>query len=314
MGGTIPKGIRDKIKAYVTLIRPIGWMPFLFPLLLGLIDSGFSSLTTVYLMLLIYGPLLPGGIYILNFYADIAADRQSHVVKDLSMAQQPFVTGRVGKLGGLSLAVALIIAGLALAWTVNPMVFLFGLLAVAIGTVYSFPPRLKNIPFGDAAANSLVAAICYIAGWVTFGHIAQLPIYPAVWIFLLIASTYLLTVLIDLESDKQAGLNTTAVYLGVDKAVTLGFYTYVISLVFYFIVLVSRFNFAYLLIAPGLARGLFSYYKRWQAKDPTAIYSLARKATITSVVAVVTLLLIYTSFNILGTSDKEILKSLWGGT
>lgn len=161
---------RTKLKliSYLKLIRPIGWAPFYFALLFGLIDSGFSSLSGVYLAFLIYGPLLAGGIYILNFYSDIEVDKISKVTKDIEMSKQPFVTGEVSHKEGLIFATVLIALGLFLSYMVNIQFFIVSIICVFWGIIYSFPPRLKQIPLADVFANSFVCVLCYIAGWVIF--------------------------------------------------------------------------------------------------------------------------------------------------
>jgi len=45
------------LKAYIKALRPIGWIPFWFSLLLGMIDGGFHSLPNVAVGLVIFGPL-----------------------------------------------------------------------------------------------------------------------------------------------------------------------------------------------------------------------------------------------------------------
>jgi len=303
--------IKDKIRSYITLVRPVGWVPFLFPLLFGLIDAGFQSLKLVYLMSLICGPLLAGGIYTLNFYYDIEADKKSDVVKDIVMAEQPFITGKVGRLEGLLLAGVLITLGLSLAWMINKTVLSLGVLAVIIGIIYSFPPRLKDVPFGDVAVNSIVAALCYLVGWSTFKDIGDVTIYPILWILLLIAATYLLTVVIDIEVDRRAKLKTTAIHLGLERAITLSFYIYLLSFALYVLTLVISLKLSYLLIMPLLMMGLFNYQNLLKEKNPAKAYRLAKRATITCAATIMILLLIYSLVSLLGLTDEKIFSFIW---
>lgn len=74
-----------------------------FPILIGLIDAGFDSLSLVYLTLLAYYPFILGGVYSLNFYSDKEADSESDKEKDVKMSNQPFATGEVGKKEGMTL-------------------------------------------------------------------------------------------------------------------------------------------------------------------------------------------------------------------
>ena len=170
--------VKNKLISYLKLIRPIGWAPFYFALLFGLIDSGFSPLSDVYLALLIYGPLLTGGIYVLNFYSDIKVDKKSKVTKYIKMSEQPFVTGEVSHKEWLILAIILIALGLFLYYAINIQFFIISVISVFIGIIYSFPPRLKQIPFADIFANSLAGSLCYIAGWVIFKDFFEISVYP----------------------------------------------------------------------------------------------------------------------------------------
>lgn len=306
------KMILYRMRAYIILIRPVGWVPFYFPLLFGLIDAGFKSLGYVYLMLLIYGPLLLGGIYTLNFYSDVEVDKRSNVVKDVIMAKQPFASGQVGGPEGIMFASILILLGLSLSLLINLSVFLLALLSTFIGVIYSFGPRLKDRPFGDIIANSLAATISYLAGWSACDSLNNVSIYPLLWIFCLVAATYLLTVLIDIEADRKVGLTTTAIFLGINKSFKLSFAIYIVSILFYIKVLIHQPSVAYILMSPFLLiKGLSSYSKRLRGTSLNDIYQLAKKATISSAISVVFLLILYTSLATMGLTDQKILEFLW---
>lgn len=300
--------LKHKIGSYITLTRPLGWAPFYFPLLLGLIDSGFSSLTKVYLTLLIYGPLLAGGIYVLNFYSDIEADRASKVIKDIEMSKQPFVSGKVSRREGLILAAVLITLGLILSLFINIYVFIIGVISIFLGIIYSFPPRLKQVPLADIFVNSSVAGLCYMAGWSVFKDIFEISMYPILWLITLISATYLLTVIIDIDADNQAGLRTTAVFLGAKKAIQISFWLYMLSIILFIIVLKNQINLAYIILIPLLIKSPYTYYKLY--RDPSQVYSVGKRATLKSVKGVLILLFIYSVFALVGIDDKAILAKL----
>lgn len=303
----------SKIKACLTLIRPIGWAPFYFPFLLGLIDAGFLSLAKVYLALFIYGPLLAGGIYVLNFYSDIDVDRISKVAKDVEMPKQPFVSGEVSKKEGLILAFILLASGLFLSSLINASVLFVSLLCVFLGVIYSFPPRLKQIPFADIITNSSVGVFCYAAGWLVFRDISGISIYPILWLLFLISSTYLLTVIIDIDGDREAGLKTTAVFLGTNDSVKVSVCLYAISLLFFIIVLVKQINLAYALLAILMLKSPYTFGRLY--KDPSLVYKVGKGATVKSIIGFFALLLIYSVIALIGIDDKivldEIAKKIW---
>jgi len=299
---------KNKIASYLKLTRPIGWAPFYFALLFGLIDSGFSSLSNVYLALLIYGPLLAGGIYVLNFYSDIEVDKISKVTKDIEMSKQPFVTGKVSRKEGLILAAILIASGLFLSYLINIQFFIISIIFVFIGIIYSFPPRLKQIPFADVFANSFAGSLCYIAGWVIFKNFFEISVYPIFWIFFLIASTYLLTVIIDIDEDRQSGIKTTAVFLGVKKTVQFSFWLHLTSIILFIIILIKQLNLAYILLMPLMIKSPYAFYKLY--KDNSRVYNVGKKSVLKSIVGIFILLFIYSFLSIIGLDDKILLEEL----
>lgn len=305
--------IKRKIISYIKLVRPVGWAPFYFPLLFGLIDSGFLSLSSVYLAFLIYGPLLLGGIYILNFYSDIKVDKVSKVVKDIEMSKQPFVSKEVSCREGVVLASILIILGLFLSFMINAQFFVISVISVFVGIVYSFPPRLKQIPLADIFANSFAGALCYIAGWVVFEDFFEISVYPIFWIFFLIASTYLLTVIMDINEDKQLGLKTTAVFLGAKKTIQFGFWLYIISILFFIVVLTNQVSLAYIILMPLMIKSPYAFYKLY--KDNSQVYSFVKKSVSRSILGIFVILFVYSVFSIAGLNDKmfleELAKILW---
>lgn len=305
--------IKNRIKSYLKLIRPIGWAPFYFALLFGLIDSGFLSLSNVYLAFLIYGPLLAGGIYVLNFYSDIEVDKTSKVTKDIKMSEQPFVTGEVSRKEGLILAIILIALGLFLSHIINTQLFIISVIFVFVGIIYSFPPRLKRIPFADVFANSLAGSLCYIAGWVIFKDFFEISVYPVLWIFFLIASTYLLTVIIDMDEDKKSGIKTTAVFLGAKKTVQFSFWLHLISIILFIVTLINQTNLAYIFLIPLMIKGPYVFYKL--CEDNSKVYNVGKKSVLKSIIGIFVLLFVYSFLSIIGLNDKilleELIKVLW---
>lgn len=305
--------ILQKAKAYITLIRPIGWMPFFFALTFGLIDSGFESIKYVFLVHLIYGPLLLGGIYTLNFYSDIEVDKKSNVVKDVVMAEQPFASGKVGKTEGLVFSICLLVLGLFLSLLVNLSLFLFSITLVSIGIIYSFGPRLKSVPFGDIIVNSFSSVLVYSAGWSTFKKITNVNPYPLIWMFFLIAATYLLTVLVDIEGDRKTNQKTTAVILGTENAYKLSFAFYFTSMIFYVLTLLHMPNLAYIIFAPFLlAKAPHSYLKRIKNIELRNIYELGKTATKYATGGVIFLWILYTALRLAGLKEIPIIVSTWG--
>ena len=294
------------MKAYIKALRPIGWIPFWFSLLLGMIDGGFHSLPIVAIGLTIFGPLLLGGIYMINFYSDIEADRKTSVTKDLKMADQPFASGQISPRAGLLTAVVLLATAFLSASFVNIPFLIASIYVGFVLSIYSLPPRLKEIPFADIFANSTTAGLAsYAAGWFIFQDPTRIPVYPPIWLTLLIAATYLLTVIIDYEDDQKSGLTTTATKLGTRKAAILSTATYYASFLFYLLTLTTQWQtLAYWILMPPLLTGAAFYLRLY--KHPNRVYPLAKMAVKSAATGLLALILLYTALTITGISDRDI--------
>lgn len=264
-------------------------------------DTEISNLGLFYFSIIVCGPLLLGAIYTLNFYSDIKVDRISTIKKDVIMSKQPFATGKVKPLEGILFAGVLIGLGLMASWIINFCVFLLAVVGVIIGIIYSFPPRLKDLPFGDIIANSVSAGfICYAMGWCTLKGFSEVPILRAAWFMCLIASTYLLTVIIDFDSDKKAGLRTTTTFLGVEKSIKLSFSIYIASLIFYILILLNSPPFHYFLLIPFLIKSSHGYCKVYRDPSLEKVYRLGEKAVKACVVVLLLLMILYPFLSLLG--------------
>jgi len=297
------KQMRQKLLAVMTVMRPLGWAPPLFALLFGVIDSGANSFLTSFLLILCYGPLLVGYGYVINFMSDAEIDRHSPITKDVVMAQQPFAIGTLSERQGTILALILAASGFLVSWQVNPSVFAVGCGLVILATGYSYPPRLKGIPLLDVLANGAIIALCYIAGWVAFKPISAISPYPVIWIFFLVAATYLLTVLIDVSSDRESGVRSTGVAFGESIVVKLAFASYILSLVFYVLSTITLGRISYYIVGPILLWAVKGFYARMRNPDPASIHTLARKATLSSLVVIVILILVYSILLLYGVSQ-----------
>ena len=294
--------------SYARTLRPIGWIPAWFALTMGMIDGGFFSLTKVFLALLVFGPLVLGANYILNFVADLKLDKLNAGKKDLEMASQPFSTGLIAPRQGYVVALILIAGGLIISSFISPWFFLFAAYSALIGTAYSLGPRLKSRPFLDLLANaSTFGTAAYLAGWSAFQPPNAVSISSLVWISLLVGATYILTVLLDAVSDKQGGQTTIATFLGTKKSLHLSFLLYGLSSISFLIALYTHsLTVAYWILAPFIILGVKSYLKL--IRDPSRIHHVAKRGVFSAVFGVTTLIPIYVVLTILGISDETIIR------
>jgi 4-hydroxybenzoate polyprenyltransferase len=289
-----------KLVAILTAIRPLGWAPTLFALIFGIIDARADSVFGSLLLMLCYGPLLAGYGYVVNFMSDSNIDRQSSVKKDIVMTKQPFATGALSKREGFFIACLLAGSGLLLSWHVSVSVFVTGCGLLILGTAYSYPPRLKGVPLLDVVANGAIVALCYVAGWVAFEPISSISLFPILWIFFLVAATYMLTVLIDIECDRECGIRSIAVVFGTSNTAKLAFACYLISMVFYVICAATLQRISYYLVGIGLFWAMKSFFQLAKDPHPERIYAVAKKATLAAAISVPVLGLIYWLLILLG--------------
>src|SRR3989338_6364568 len=148
----------NKLYSLLKLTRPLGWIPFLIPLILGIYDAfviNFSSIDILKIIsgILVYGPIGAGSQYALNFYFDRNLDKENKLripAKDLKIADQPFSSGSISENEGKAFIMILIIAGLTISWSISTMFFLITALCALLGIAYSTPPlRFKSRPFLD---------------------------------------------------------------------------------------------------------------------------------------------------------------------
>lgn len=94
------------------------------------------------------------------------------------------------------------------------------LLALVLALTYSLPPiRLCSRPFFDTAANAVgFGGLAFVLGYAAgAGRYGRSPLLAAPYV-LLVASTFLLTAVLDYEGDRQVGKTSSAVRLGKKSA------------------------------------------------------------------------------------------------
>jgi 4-hydroxybenzoate polyprenyltransferase len=275
-------------------MRPVGWLPPLFGLVIGLANAHFSDSLSATLAALAFGPLLSGAAYVVNFMADAGEDRLSNVRKDKVMAKQPFAAGDLNRIQGVVLSVILTLLGMTCLLLVNGRVAVIGCIVMALALAYSLPPRLKARPGLDVASNAAMVALCYVGGWATLEPAGQSPVLPALWLFFLVAATYLLTEIVDYSVDRETRVTTTAVALGPERTTTLAWCLYVVSLLFFALACLTELHLSYLIIAPGLALGAWGLTKRLRNRsDAAGSRRLALLATVASGVAILSVVVAY---------------------
>lgn len=172
------------------------------------------------------GPLIWGSTLLYNNWQDLAADRANP-----RRQRDPLVLGRITPEQARWGAVVLGAAGLLVAAMVGPFFLLAMALCLALSWAYSAPPlRLKGRAGFDVLVNVVgIGVLCTLAGWSLGAPLTGFP-----WPFLalpvlLLASAYIPTTLVDVETDRAFGDGTIAVRLGPERAFWLGFAIAVLS-------------------------------------------------------------------------------------
>jgi 4-hydroxybenzoate polyprenyltransferase len=122
---------------------------------------------------LIVGPLVWGGLYMLNMASDVTEDR-FHPVK----CQRPFPSGRVDVRLGIRVSLVLIFLGVVLSWLMAPLFAIVVAVMVLKQCSYSLPPlRLKERRGWDIVSGSLGnSALRFAAGWFLFTSSIYMPL------------------------------------------------------------------------------------------------------------------------------------------
>lgn len=173
-----------KLKGIALLMRPIEWSKTFINMLLGaflaiyLLTDGKLSLGIAHYVFflsafLVAGPLLWGGLYMLNDWTDHRRDSE-HKLK----SKRPIPAGIISPNAALIFSIFLISISLILGYFIG-ILFLVCLLAMLLNQLaYTLKPiRLKERPYVDLISGSLVNPLFrFYSGWVLFSNSFNAPL------------------------------------------------------------------------------------------------------------------------------------------
>ena len=118
---------------------------------------------------------------------------------------------------GLTLVLAAVVLGVALALLKGLMIVVFGLVGVALGALYSLPPfRLASRGLGEVAVATGLGFLPVIgAAWLQTGSVDAITALVAVPTSMWVAAILLINEVPDIVADQQAGKRTVPVRIGV---------------------------------------------------------------------------------------------------
>lgn len=207
--------------AVLELFKPITWFPPMWAFGCGVVSSG-APLSERWPMafagIVLAGPLICATSQAVNDWYDRHVDA-------INEPGRPIPSGRIPGRWGLWIAIAWTLVSMIWAYALGSWVFAAACVGMALAWIYSAPPlRLKQSGWWGAAA----CALCYEGiTWFT-GAAVMLGALPDAKI-LVIAGLYSLgahgiMTLNDfkaIEGDRQTGVRSLPVQLGVDKAARL---------------------------------------------------------------------------------------------
>ena len=210
---------RPSLSTVAELLKPITWFPPMWAFACGVVSSGEAF--AGHWGLMVWGVLLAGPMVCASSQA--VNDWFDRHVDAINEPQRPIPSGRMP--GRWGLYIALLWTGLSLLWAVplGTWGFLAAALGLALAWAYSAPPlRLKeNGWWGNAACALSYEGLAWVTGAaVMLGE--RVPPTPVLWLALLYSlGAHGIMTLNDfkaVEGDRQMGVRSLPVQLGVDGA------------------------------------------------------------------------------------------------
>lgn len=209
---------RPRIKDVIALTKPITWFPPMWAFMCGAVSSGAGLDGRWWFVaggVMLAGPLVCGTSQAVNDWFDRHVDA-------INEPDRPIPSGRIPGRWGLYIAIIATLISAAVGWLLGPIVFVAGLVGLAFAWAYSAPPfRFK----ANGWLGPLVCGLTYEGlSWFT-GAAVMLGAMPSVEVvvilFMYSLGAHGIMVLNDfkaVEGDRQTGLTSLPVVMGVEVA------------------------------------------------------------------------------------------------
>jgi chlorophyll synthase len=210
--------------AVLELLKPITWFAPMWAFACGVVSSGMPVAQNWLIVLagvLLAGPLICGTSQAVNDWYDRHVDA-------INEPGRPIPSGRIPGSWGLNIAIIWTMVSLAVAALLGPWVFVAAIIGLALAWAYSAPPlRLKQNGWWG---NSAVAISYEGLAWFTGAAVltGSLPDWRIVTLTALYSlGAHGIMTLNDfkaIEGDRQMGIRSLPVQLGVGRAAMLACY------------------------------------------------------------------------------------------
>lgn len=200
------------------LLKPITWFPPMWAFMCGAVSSGAGLDGRWWFVaggVLLAGPLVCGTSQAVNDWFDRHVDA-------INEPNRPIPSGRIGGRWGLYIAIIASLISACVGWLLGPVVFVASLVGLAFAWAYSAPPfRFK----ANGWLGPLVCGFTYEGlSWFTGAAVmlGALPSKEVIFVlFFYSLGAHGIMVLNDfkaVEGDRQTGLTSLPVVMGVDVA------------------------------------------------------------------------------------------------
>lgn len=200
--------LTDKILAFIRLIRPLNGLITGLSVCVGGLTVGVFPPDLIVLIAGTSASLVAAAGYAFNDVVDLDIDR-------LNRPERPLPAGRISPKTAALGAQFLALAGLFIAWWLNPILGLFA--SVVAGSLFLYSRYLKMKPLWGNLLVALLAASAFPYGALAVGSWGRSWI-PALFAFLFHLGREIVKDLEDLEGDRRNGAQTLPIRWGAAPA------------------------------------------------------------------------------------------------
>jgi len=186
----------------------------------------FQSLDANLLLMLLFGTLLAGAIFILNQIYDIESDRQNEKLFLLADGHVSVSEARV-------LYWVLTVIAIAGAFWLNWQLGILFIVGAGLGFQYSFPPLKVRENAYKAFRNNIVGhgMVAFLFGWVIYTNFSLEGVLKSLPYVFAVGAVYLTTTLPDIKGDVDTGKKTYAAEWGITRTIKNAAWMVVVALI-----------------------------------------------------------------------------------